>query len=136
MNATRTRILSTGLALLVIGLCIGCQSVEQGSSTANLQVEPGVTTRDQLYRAVGPPDAVYTRRDGREVLVYRHVRAQGMAIGVSILMSPFRLGHMQTETDSILIDLSRDDVVVGARQYNGTASPGYSLWPGGDGSAD
>jgi hypothetical protein len=134
-SRSRVRALA-GSLLLALALALGCQSVQQGSTTAKFRLEPGVTTRDQLYRAVGPPDAVHTRRDGREVLVYRHVRAGGMGVGVSVLMSPFRIGAMQTETDSILIDLSRDDVVVGARQYNGEASPGYPLWPGGDGSAD
>jgi hypothetical protein len=110
----------------------GCQSVGQGTTTNGFEIEPGVTTRDQLYRAVGPPHSVYERRDGRQVLIYNHVRSRGMGIGVSILYSPVKIGNQHSQTDSILIDLSRDDVVVGARQYGGEASPGYSLWPGGD----
>ena len=127
--------LAFSLALGSIVVAAGCTSVHQGLPTRDFVVEPGITTRGQLYRAVGPPSSVYQRRDGSDVLIYQHVRSQGLGIGVSILMSPFRLGNLASAGDAILVDVSRDDVVIGARRL-GDGSPGWSLWPGGDGSAD
>jgi hypothetical protein len=124
------------LVALVALVAAGCQSVGQGRTTADIRVEPGRTTRDELYRAVGPPHDIQVRRDGRDVLVYRHVRIQGMRVGVSIFYSPFQMGSSQSATDTILVDLSRNDVVVAVRQLGGKASPGWSLLPWGDGSAD
>ncbi len=133
---SRSTLSVTALLWLLVAAATGCTSVDQGMPTSRFAVEPGITTRDELYRAVGPPHAVHQRRDGSQVLIYSHARTQGLGVGVSILLSPFRIGSLQTELDSILIDVSRDDVVIGARQIGGDANPGWPLWPGGDGSAD
>ncbi len=124
-----------GLALLALP-GTACQSAWQGQTTSAFEVEPGRTTRDEIYRSVGPPHDVYRRRDGRDVLVYNFVRMRGMRAGVSIFFTPFQLGQSRTATDSIFIDLSRDDVVVAVRQLGGEAAPSWSIWPGGEGSAD
>ena len=111
----------------------GCTSIRQGLAAKTTSVEPGTTTRDQLYRQIGLPDDVAMRPNGTATLVYRTVRIQGLGAGVSVLLTPFELGNRRAALDSVFVDLSRDDVVIGVRSGGGV-DPGWSIWPWGDGS--
>lgn len=120
--------------LLVVAMVVGCASVKQGTTTASIEVEPGSTTREDVYRSLGPPHAISVQATG-ETLVYRHVRTQGLGAGVAILLTPFEIGNRRSQTDSVFIDLARNDVVIRVRRHGGEASPGWSIWPWGAGSS-
>lgn len=133
MSGPRRRPLVLGVLALL--LAVGCQSVHQGRPLPERRIEPGRTTRDELYRAFGPPQQVQPRRQGGDTLVYTRVRTRGLQIGMSVAWSPVRMGSQASATGSVLVDVSPRDVVVGVRRL-GQASPDWSLWPGGAGSAD
>lgn len=114
---------------------VACTSVARDPGTDGFALEPGVTTVDQVYRQIGPPEAVYERPDGVRVLIYDRTRSQGLGVGFMVLVSRLMISSQQSESEALWIDVSRDDVVIGARRQ-GDAAPGWPLWPGGEGSAD
>lgn len=130
----RRRGIGFGLGGLLL-LVLGCQSVHQDRPVPEVRVQPGRTTRAELYRVVGPPQRVQPRTDGGHTLVYTRVRTRGVQLGLSLAYSPVRMGSQASATATVLVELGPDDVVRSVRRL-GDASPHWSLWPGGEGSAD
>jgi hypothetical protein len=124
------------LAVSVVLLCLlsGCQSVERWGTAGEDFAEPGVTLRDEIYRRYGLPLYIYDRPDGAQTLVYSRSRTNRMDFGIRLLFAQFSLASGRSQTESLFVDLARDDRVISVRRYNAPASPGWTLWPFGKGS--
>jgi hypothetical protein len=132
---TRARSIALFVTLVVLaGGGVGCQSLEKWGSAGEDFAEPGVTQREEIYHRYGPPLFVYEKPGGGQTLVYSRSRMNRMDFGIRLMVAQWSLGSGRSETESLFIEVAKDDVVVSVRRYNAPASPGWTLWPFGEGS--
>lgn len=119
--------------VVALGLLLSaCQSSDRGHLPGRAGIEPGVTTREEVYRTLGPPLSVHASPGGT-MLGYSRVRSQGMKVGLRAYFMQLALGSARTTTESLFVLLSHDDVVISIRRHpREEASPGWPLWPFGE----
>jgi hypothetical protein len=129
------RLFASGSLWLLLSCCFitACQSVERSGFGAPEALVPGVTRRTEVYERFGPPMAVYERPDrSGSTLVYSQGKVAGIDLGFRVMVIAFSLANARSVTASMLVDLSRDDVVSRVRSFGVPPTASFSVWPFGD----
>ncbi|MCA9771740.1 MAG: hypothetical protein KC466_04980 [Myxococcales bacterium] len=120
------------LAALVLCLAAaGCVTSRAGIPPSRVGLEAGRTTKAEVYRRLGLPEAVEFRGDA-EVLQYGARRSRGTAFGLTGYGVQLMVRNVNQATDRLEVFVGPDGVVRDVRSYPGTQALRGLLWPFGD----
>lgn len=93
--------------------------------------QPFPSTRAELYRQYGVPDAIRVEGDSRW-LRYDHAKAKGMTLGARYWGIGFILGRSQSQADRLWVQVAADDRITAVEPAVNSDDLRYRLWPFGN----
>jgi hypothetical protein len=117
------------IGTLAAGLLLA--ACAQGETSSWIYQEPFPTTRAELYRQYGIPDAIRVEGDDRW-LRYDSARAKGMTLGARYYLIGLVFGRSQSQGDRVWVQVASDDRITAVEPDRNSDDPHYRLWPFGD----
>ena len=93
--------------------------------------EPFPTTKADLYRQHGVPDAIRVKGEDRW-LRYDHAESKGMTLGARYFALGLVIGRRQSQADRLWVRLAPDDRITAVERAVNSGDLEYRLWPFGD----